>query len=55
MKTSVSIPDRIYRSAEQAAKREKVTRSRLYSNALEAYLKARVPKRKRVTEAPDAA
>jgi metal-responsive CopG/Arc/MetJ family transcriptional regulator len=40
MKTSISIPDRIYHAAERAAKREKVSRSRIYAQALEAYLKA---------------
>jgi metal-responsive CopG/Arc/MetJ family transcriptional regulator len=39
MKTAVSIPDRIYHAAERAAKRQKVSRSRFYAQAVEAYLK----------------
>ena len=39
MKTAVSIPDRVFRAAERAAKRQKVSRSRFYAQAVEAYLK----------------
>ena len=38
MKTAISIPDRVFREAEQAAKRLKVSRSELYRRALEAFL-----------------
>jgi hypothetical protein len=38
MKTAVSLPDELFREADQAAKRLKVTRSDLYRRALEAYL-----------------
>ena len=36
MKTAISIPDRVFRSAEQLASRLGVSRSELYSNALAA-------------------
>ena len=36
MKTAISIPDRVFRSAEQLAARLGVSRSQLYSNALAA-------------------
>jgi len=36
MKTAISIPDRVFRSAEQLAARLGVSRSELYSNALAA-------------------
>jgi predicted transcriptional regulator len=39
MKTAVSIPDALFRAAEREAKRQKVSRSRLYARAVEAYLK----------------
>jgi hypothetical protein len=38
MKTAVSIEDRIYRHAEDAAVRMGLTRSKLYALALEEYL-----------------
>lgn len=34
MKTAISIPDRVFRSAEQLAARLRVSRSELYSKAL---------------------
>jgi len=52
MKTAISIPDRIFRAAERAAKRQKVSRSRFYAQAVEAYLKAQSGKR--ITEALNA-
>jgi metal-responsive CopG/Arc/MetJ family transcriptional regulator len=52
MKTAISIPDRIFRAAERAAKRQKVSRSRFYAQAVDAYLKAQ--SRKRITEALNA-
>jgi metal-responsive CopG/Arc/MetJ family transcriptional regulator len=45
VKTTISIPDYIFRAAERAAKREKVSRSRFYAQAVEAYLKANSGKR----------
>jgi metal-responsive CopG/Arc/MetJ family transcriptional regulator len=38
MKTAVSIPDHLFRSAEHLAKRRGVPRSRLYAEAFERYL-----------------
>jgi len=38
MKTAVSIPDPIYKAAERAAKRMSVSRSRLYTMAIERLL-----------------
>jgi metal-responsive CopG/Arc/MetJ family transcriptional regulator len=52
MKTSVSIPDRIYHAAERAAKREDVTRSRLYSTALDDFLKSGRPVRRKKIQPP---
>jgi metal-responsive CopG/Arc/MetJ family transcriptional regulator len=40
VRTTVSIPDRIFRAAERAAKRQRVSPSRFYAQAIEAYLKA---------------
>jgi predicted transcriptional regulator len=39
MKTAISIPDPVFKSAEQLASRLRVSRSALYSKALEAFLK----------------
>jgi metal-responsive CopG/Arc/MetJ family transcriptional regulator len=52
MKTAISIPDRIFRAAERAARRQKVSRSRFYAQAVEAYLKTQ--QAKGVTEALNA-
>ena len=41
MKTAVSIPDKIFRSADSLAKRLGVSRSRLYADALEDFLSRR--------------
>lgn len=38
MKTAISIPDPVFREAERAARRLKVSRSELYRLALEAFL-----------------
>lgn len=38
MKTAISIPDRVFRSAEQLAARLRVSRSELYSKALAALI-----------------
>lgn len=41
MKTAVSIRDNIFQNAEKYAKKTKVSRSQLYSDALEEYLAKR--------------
>jgi len=41
MKTAVSIPDKIFRSADSLAKRLGVSRSRLYADALADFLSRR--------------
>lgn len=41
MKVAVSIPDAVFKSADELAKRLKVSRSELYAGALEAYLATR--------------
>jgi len=38
MKTAISIPDPLFKAGERAAKREKISRSRLYAKALKTYL-----------------
>jgi metal-responsive CopG/Arc/MetJ family transcriptional regulator len=38
MKTAISIPDPVFKSAEQLASRLRVSRSALYSKALKAFL-----------------
>ncbi len=40
MKTAISIPDPLFEAAERASKRMRVSRSRLYSLAVEAFLKS---------------
>ena len=52
MKTAISIPDRLFNAAERAAKRQKISRSRFYAPAVEAYLKTQ--QAKGVKEALDA-
>ncbi len=52
VKTAISIPDPLFRAAERAAKRQKVSRSRSYARAVEAYLKKQ--QAKGVKEALDA-
>jgi metal-responsive CopG/Arc/MetJ family transcriptional regulator len=39
MKVAVSVPDRVFAEAEQVAKRLRVSRSRVYSEALEEFVK----------------
>jgi metal-responsive CopG/Arc/MetJ family transcriptional regulator len=39
MKIAISVPDPVFRAAEQAARRMRVPRSQLYARAVEAYLK----------------
>jgi metal-responsive CopG/Arc/MetJ family transcriptional regulator len=38
MKTAISIPDPVFQAAEEAAKRLSMSRSELYSKAVEEYL-----------------
>ena len=52
MKTAVSLPDLIFHAAESLAKRLGMSRSELFSHALEAYLEAH--KHDSVREALDA-
>jgi metal-responsive CopG/Arc/MetJ family transcriptional regulator len=52
MRTAVSIPNVLFRAAERAAKRQKVSRSRFYGDALAAYLK--LQREKGIKEALDA-
>jgi metal-responsive CopG/Arc/MetJ family transcriptional regulator len=52
MKTAISIPDPLFHAAEGAAKREKVSRSRFYARAVEAYLKTQ--RAKEIKKALDA-
>jgi len=40
MKSAIPIPDALFRAADRAAKRQKISRSRFYAQAVEAYLKA---------------
>ena len=41
MKTAVSLPDNLFRMAEAAARRLRVSRSELYARAIAEFLKAR--------------
>jgi predicted transcriptional regulator len=43
MKTAVSLPDRIFRAAEQHARRARKSRSQLYAEALAEYLARHAP------------
>ena len=49
MKTAVSLPDRLFRAAEQHARRARKSRSQLYAEALAEYLARHAPDE--VTEA----
>jgi metal-responsive CopG/Arc/MetJ family transcriptional regulator len=49
MKTAVSLPDRLFRAAEQHAQRAQKSRSQLYAEALAEYLARHAPDE--VTEA----
>jgi len=40
MKVAISVPDRVYRAADRVARRMRVPRSRVYVQALEAFLAA---------------
>ena len=48
MKTAVSISDNVYKKAERFAKKAKITRSKLYSTAIEEYLERQ--ERKKIIE-----
>jgi len=52
VKTVISIPDRLFRAAERAAKRQNVSRSRFYAEAVAAYLKSH--REREITGALDA-
>jgi metal-responsive CopG/Arc/MetJ family transcriptional regulator len=52
MKTAVSIPDPVFRSAERLARRLKKSRSQLYAEAVAEYVARREPEA--VTEAMNA-
>ncbi len=52
MKTAVSIPDRIFRSAESLAKQLGMSRSELFARAVETYIEAH--KHDRLRESLDA-
>lgn len=41
MKTAISLPDPLFAEAEQAAKRLRMSRSKLYATAIAQYLKER--------------
>jgi metal-responsive CopG/Arc/MetJ family transcriptional regulator len=43
MKTAISIPDKVFNKAEQLARRLGISRSELYSEALENYMNKRWP------------
>ncbi len=49
MKTAISIPDAVFRSAELFAKAAKMSRSRLYSRAVAEYMEKR--RQRGITEA----
>ena len=53
MKTAVSLPDDLFRAAEQMARRARKSRSRLYADALTEYLARHAPDE--ITEAMNAA
>jgi metal-responsive CopG/Arc/MetJ family transcriptional regulator len=52
MKTAISLPDEVFEKAEATAKRLKISRSELYSRALQEFLDTHSPDR--LTEAWDA-
>ena len=51
MKTAISIPDEVFEAAEQTARRLSMSRSQLYTKAVEAFLEAQ--KTEGVTERLD--
>ncbi len=44
MKVAVSIPDPLFKNAQNLARKLKKPRSKLYAEALDSYVKAHVPK-----------
>jgi hypothetical protein len=40
MKVAISVPDRVHRAADRAARRMRIPRSQVYVKAMEAYLSA---------------
>ena len=51
MRIAVSIPDEVFDDAERLARRQKVSRSELYSQAIQEYIARHMPDR--ITEALD--
>lgn len=52
MKTAISIPDSVFQEGEKVAQRMKISRSRLYTRAVESYVKAhRAPDLRKALEA----
>ncbi len=49
MKTAISVPDKVFKRAEATAKRLKISRSELYSRALQVFMDTHSPDQ--VTEA----
>jgi metal-responsive CopG/Arc/MetJ family transcriptional regulator len=45
MKTAISVPDEVFEKGEATAKRLKISRSELYSRALQAFLDSHSPDR----------
>lgn len=43
MKTAISIPDPVFQAAEKAAQRLRVSRSQLYTKAVQEFLEHRAP------------
>ena len=43
MKTAISIPDNVYRQAESFAKRNRLSRSALYTEAVKSFMDQRKP------------
>lgn len=52
MKVAISVPDRVFEEADRVAKRLRVSRSRVYSQAIEEFVKKH--QQKSVREALDA-
>jgi metal-responsive CopG/Arc/MetJ family transcriptional regulator len=53
MKTAVSVPDELFKTAERLAQRARKSRSRLFSDALREYVARRSPEK--ITESMDQA
>lgn len=50
MKTAISIVDNIYNTAEKLAQRLEISRSELYSRALQAYIEEHYPEDNEITK-----